>query len=343
MYASRLSSSRRISVRLGAVIIVASLPVVAVPLTASAAPAAHAAGTSSGSSSSPPTVPSSTENTSLRSAYSSTYVLTNGQHKTTFHSTPVNFRDATGSWQKVDNTLVPSLIGGWHNSANSLQVHLPASLSSPVSLASGGSSIGFTLHGASGTGSVSGKTATYSSVLPSTSASYAVTGSGVKENLYLSSSSAPSTFTWSLELSSGLTAQLTGSDLTIANASGAVATIAAPTITDAGGVSGVASWSLAPDGSTLTLIFDPAWLAAPGRAFPVVVDPTASYLTVAAGCTIKAANPTSSYCNTTDLGVGASAGSAQRGMVYSPDFTNGTASSTRHCTAAAAYRLAGLS
>jgi hypothetical protein len=82
--------------------------------------------------------------------------------------------------------------------------------------------------------------------------------------------------------------------------------------------------SLSVDGSTLTLTFDPAWLAAPGRAFPVVVDPTASYLTVAAGCTIKAANPTSAYCNTTDLGVGASAGSAQRGMLYSPDFNNGT-------------------
>ncbi len=217
---------------------------------------------------------------------------------------------------------MPSSDGGWHSAANAIGVDLPSSLASPVTLTKGGSSIGFTLAGGAGAGSATGTVASYSAALPSTAATYTVTGSGVKERLSLASVTTPSSFAWSLHLSSGLSAQLVGGVVEIINASGPVATIGAPTVTDASGVSGPAGWQLS--GATLTLPLDPAWLTDPGRAFPVIVDPSVTYLGPTQGCTLDAAHPTNTYCDTTDLGVGASGGVAQRSVLYYPGFTDGT-------------------
>ena len=203
---------------------------------------------------------------------------------------------------------------------------LPSSLSSPVSISSGNTSVAFTLEGASGTASVSGPTATYSSVLPATNASYTVNGIGVKEDLDLSSVAAPSSFTWSLNLSSGLSAQpAADGGLTLMSGDTSVGAIATPMVTDADGTTADASYSLSPDGTTLTLSIDSAWLSSPDRTFPVVVDPTWYYvLTATNACTLEAAHPTTSFCNTTDTSVGAVGGSAERGVVYFPSLANGT-------------------
>jgi hypothetical protein len=131
-------------------------------------------------------------------------------------------------------------------------------------------------------------------------------------------------FQWSLNLGSGMSGQLVNGALVVRNAAGTLGTVAAPTVVDAAGASGTASWALSADGTTMTLSVDPTWLSAPGRAFPVVVDPSFTYLGPTQGCTLNAAHPTTTYCDTSDLGVGASGGVAQRSVLYYPGFTDGT-------------------
>jgi hypothetical protein len=188
---------RRVSVLLVGAVVLGMLPIVTAPVSASATSTPKRSATGAGTQTHV-TAPASTEITSARSAYSSTFALANGKRQTEFSTTPLNYQDSMGIWQKVDNTLVTSSSGGWHSAANGVSVALPARLSSPVTLTKGGSLIGFSLVGGTGTGSVSGSVASYSSVLPATSATYKVTGSGVKESLSLSSASAPSSFAWSL-------------------------------------------------------------------------------------------------------------------------------------------------
>jgi RHS repeat-associated protein len=312
---------RRVSVLLVGAVVLGTLTIVPTSGGASAGPTPKRSATTP-STQHPVTAPTSTELVGARTAYSSTFALANGKRQTEFSTTPLNYQDSMGIWRKVDNTLVKSSTGGWHSAANGVSVALPASLSTPVRLTKGGSIIGFSLVGGTGTGSVSGSVASYSSVLPATSATYKVTGSGVKESLSLSSASAPSSFVWSLTLSTGLSAQLVGGAVELTNASGVVASIGAPTVTDGSGASGPAGWQLS--GSALTLSLDPTWLSAPGRAYPVIVDPSVTYLGPTQGCTLDAAHPTTTYCGTTDLGVGASGGVAQRSVLYYPGFTDGT-------------------
>lgn len=62
-----------------------------------------------------------------RTEQSKTVVGENGLLETQFFNEPVNFKDAEGVWQKIDNTLVPSSEPGQalRNAANSLKVALP--------------------------------------------------------------------------------------------------------------------------------------------------------------------------------------------------------------------------
>ena len=340
MYRFFTSLSSRVRIRMLLIPIASFLPVVVIAAPATNAAAAHFSSrlgahrlsaarpivheASTSSQNSGPINANAVEITGDRTAYSSTYALPDGQNQTKLSSLPMNYKDASGNWQKIDTSLVSAASSGWHDAAGSVDVSLPSSLSSAVTVSSGTTSVGFTLQGGAGSGSVSGSTANYRSVLPATSASYLDTGAGLKENLELASASAPSSFAWSLSLSSGLSPELApdGGLTLLANGS-QVGSIAPPTVTDAAGVTGTATYTLSADGTTLTLNLDPTWLSASGRAFPVAVDPSV-YLGASNACTLEAANPNTSYCNTVDTSVGANVGSAERGIVYFPGLTDGT-------------------
>ena len=62
-----------------------------------------------------------------RTEQSKTLVGENGLLETQFFNVPVNFQDAKGVWQKIDNTLVPSSEPGkaLRNAANRIKVALP--------------------------------------------------------------------------------------------------------------------------------------------------------------------------------------------------------------------------
>lgn len=77
----------------------------------------------------------------------------------------------------------------------------------------------------------------------------------------------------------------------------------APVLIDAAGEQGFGSTMRAaagPDGATVvTVTADRGWLTAPGRVFPVTVDPS-PLLTATQDCHLVAAQPTTSFCDSLD-------------------------------------------
>ena len=113
---------------------------------------------------------------------------------TVVYGSPVNYRDSSGEWQPIDDTLVPSAAAGYayENRADAYKVRFPADLSSePVQLQLGNDSIGFALRGAHGHGAVHGPTARFAGALPQTDVSYTATGAGARELPTLNSPDAP--------------------------------------------------------------------------------------------------------------------------------------------------------
>jgi hypothetical protein len=312
--------------------ILAPVGLLAAPSAPASATTAHTAAISAAATNVTHDTPSATSTSSplsaLQSAYATTTIAPNGLHQTVLSSTPMNYKDSSGKWQAINNALAATAGGGWHNTANSVSVQLPSDLSSAVTLANGGSSsIGFTLvganHAAANEGAVSGSTATYADTLPDTTVTEQAVSSGVKESLILAAATAPTTFTWNLNLAAGLHASTNGAAIAIDNSTGTVATIAAPTVTDAAGASGAATYALNAAGTAVTLNLDPSWLAAPGRAFPVTVDPTTYFFSGADGCVLNQGTPTTAGCYTSDLGVGYSGGEIQRSVVHYAPLSNG--------------------
>lgn len=304
--------------------VLVSVGTLAVPVARAAEVAATASPTSPGSA----PVSSTTAPSSLQSEYATTTIQPGGIRKTEMSSTPVNYKNAQGVWTPIDNSLVASSGGGWHNNANSFSAQLPSNLSSALTLTSGSSQIGFTLVGASAAsadaGTIAGSTATYANALLGTTVSERVTSSGVKETLSLASASAAASYTWDLDLSSGLSAVAANGGVTIDSGGSPLAVMAPPTVTDAAGNVGTASLTLSQDAKSVTVSVDPSWLSAPGRTFPVIVDPTTSYFSQAAGCTLNSGSPNTASCATTDLGVGVSGGGVQRSVVWFQNMSNGT-------------------
>lgn len=145
----------------------------------------------------------------MRTARSTTFDLGDGRYRTRSYPDPVNYRDAAGAWQPIDNTLVAAT-GGWTNRAGPYRVTLPTLLSGAVGVSAGGLETSYTLDGAApAAGSASGSTVTYPNALPATTVVYTAIGTGVKESLLLASPAAPTTFSYTVSLGAGLTAATT--------------------------------------------------------------------------------------------------------------------------------------
>ncbi|WP_285600218.1 DNRLRE domain-containing protein [Kineosporia sp. NBRC 101731] len=131
---------------------------------------------------------------------------------------PINFKDAGGDWQPIDNMLkADQTSGGWTNGANDYALQLPKSLAEPVKIVDGGDKGAFvslelapdktpvdeltapTVQGRAATAvaeapEVSAKAATvkkaeatYADALPGVDFSYEAIGDAVKETAYVDS------------------------------------------------------------------------------------------------------------------------------------------------------------
>lgn len=115
------------------------------------------------------------ELTSLRTATSDTFQLSNGTRELVAYDHAVNFRAAAGRWQPIDTSLVKASDGSWQPAASPVPFSLPSSLAGkPVSIGSGSTQLSFSLAGAGPSeGAASGsKGRTYSNVVPGVSVSY---------------------------------------------------------------------------------------------------------------------------------------------------------------------------
>ena len=255
----------------------------------------------------------------MSTADSNTYVTSTGSRVLMTYAGPVNYEDSSGDYVPIDDTATASSGGGWDNAAGWYQANVPASLPSPVSVTSGSNTLSFNLTGGesggsdpvsltptSSNGSATATSVSYSDPLPSTDITYTFGNTGVDESLSLSSADAPTSYTWSLSPSSGMTASMNpGGDVSFTDASGTeVMRITAPTIEDANHLVGPApTMSLSPDGTTLTLSLAPdaSWLADSSRAFPVTVDPSVTVSIPETGqeCQLFQSVPGTSYCGST--------------------------------------------
>jgi YD repeat-containing protein len=226
-----------------------------------------------------------------RTQTSSTYATPAGGFQTVIGTGSINYLDAQGSWQPINDTLVADPSAGYSliNTANRYQAEFPTTLASaPVKVSVGGAWLAFSLNGATGTLSSSGSSATYANALSGVNVEYQAQADSVKETLVLASDAAPPAYSFAVSASSGVSLTAQGNQIQVSHGGTSIGELAAPTLSDAAGVSGPISMSLASTGSgwTVTVTPDAGWLAAPGRLFPVTVDPTVNIGASGSSCYI---------------------------------------------------------
>jgi YD repeat-containing protein len=239
----------------------------------------------------------------MRTEFSQTRLQADGTYETTLSSVPLNYRDASGTWRRIDSDLVRARDGWLSNGANSVDVQIPRVANDPVRFVAGGRALSFSLANADAgvIAEDAGHVARFENAVKGVDASYEVIGKALKETLTLASADVPSVYRFDVE-SAGLTPQ--------ASASGTVRFVdgdgrqqlgfAAPWMRDANGVvSHAVRYEIERGGqsSRIAMRVDEAWLRAPERRFPVVVDPTV-YRPAEHICEIRSgASASTSYCD----------------------------------------------
>ena len=239
----------------------------------------------------------------MRTEFSQTRLLSDGTYETELSSVPLNYRDAAGSWRRIDNDLVRATDGSFSNGANSVDVQIPRAANGPVRFAAGGRALSFSLASADGgvIAKDAGRVARFEGAVKGVDVSYEVVGKALKETLALASADVPSVYRFDVE-SDGLTPRVA--------ASGAVRFVdgdgrqqlgfAAPWMRDTNGVvSHAVRYEIERGGpsSRIAMRLDESWLRAPERRFPVVVDPTV-YRPAEHICEIRSgASANTSYCD----------------------------------------------
>lgn len=268
------------------------------------------------------------ELTGQRTPASRTYVTQQGTLLTLYFPAPIEYRDATG-WHLVDDTLSPSAGGGWHNAADAATVSLPANLAAgPVAIQSPTSTVSFSVDGASpAVGRLSANTVTYPQALPGVDVSYRSKAGSLKETLSLAGPSSQRRFAFTATATAGVSLQPSGKGgLAVVDVEGRVIDVlAAPTMVDASGATSggiVLAASLQAGAWHLSLTPDPAWLDAPGRAWPVAVDPSVTFSgSPEIDTYLSSASPTTSFSSATTFVIGhvASSGENDRALLAFPD------------------------
>lgn len=260
----------------------------------------------------------------MRTSNSNTYVTSDGAYETEVFPGKVNYKDSTGSYQPIDNTLEDDQGNGFKNTANDYTVHLPADLHAPTRITQDGYWLSYTIAGASGRGTVDGRTATYTGGLNGVDVVVIAENEQLKEDLVLESSGAEHEFHYQIHIAPGLSLRRqTDGSLDVLDPNGSVRfTIPAPSAHDSAEEEAVApglEWSIHEgSGGTLELsvALDQAWLSDPLRVFPVILDPTISQpLTDQRDCTIVDSGwANSSQCAATTLDVGKAAAAGGAGL-----------------------------
>jgi RHS repeat-associated protein len=267
---------------------------------------------------------SPTEKLNLRTRNSRTFSSGGRQVTTLVYPDSVNYRDPSGAWQAIDDSLVRTGLAhyAYQNNANRYTIYLPSDLTTaPIRIAFGSSWLTFNLQGAKGRGTMAGSTASYGNALPGVTLVVDAQADTLEESLVLQGPSSPSQFTYQLQMSSGLKLNPARAGFSIVDASGrTVFRLAAPAMYDSAKNGGAQSSAISLDatkdskGTTVTLKADPAWLASSARKWPVTIDPT-FLIGDAQDCFINAGSPTTSFCGGAALNAGFDGTNASRALL----------------------------
>ncbi len=251
----------------------------------------------------------------LRKRDSRTYLAPNGTHVAQVFLGSVNYRDANGDWQPIDNALTSTSVAGYAhaNKANRYKLHLPLDLGgAPVKVSDGEEWVSFKMDGAKGAAAVSENAARYRDVFPGVEVAYAAQNDFVKETVTLAGASAQSSFVYTVRTSRDLVAKANGNrGIDFLSSSGeAVFSFAPPFMVDSSGArSEQVTLQLAQleSGYSLRVVADRRWLDAAVRKWPVVIDPNLIVRGAALDCYItNGALADTSTCADTVTRVGTS-------------------------------------
>jgi hypothetical protein len=261
-----------------------------------------------------------TEQPQLEDEDTRAWVMPDGDQLIRDYQGPVNYQDASGDWEPIDNTLVPTFEPGYsyRNEANGYVAELPQDLQTPVRFTLGDDSVEMALEGARSVGVPDGPSDRFPDALPGVTAEYTAANNQLKEALILADSTAPSSFRYLITTSDGLSAHTNDRGGIDFVRDGEVKfSFAAPYMHDSSGtIDGISDavnvdLTETPNGYQVSFSADRDWLEAHDRLFPVAIDPTVT-LRSDAECTISQ-DPTSVIAGCSKLavvGVGKPTGSS---------------------------------
>jgi RHS repeat-associated protein len=249
-----------------------------------------------------------------RTATSNTFALPDGTLETRIYEVPVNYRDEKGDWRPIGQSLRETASGSLTNGDNSFDVHLPEDLDeAPVRVMLGDHWVSEAPLGVETEAAAleNGAVASYSLESGKADIEFSGLANGLKEAIELAGPSAPSTYHFKLQTSSGVSPTLLeDGSIEFRSEDGTfVAAMPAPFMVDdteviapAGSVLyrleplGPQAWSLAVEA-------DPQWLADPERSWPVIIDPSVTVKTPSRDCIIMNFAPAVSACGTSGYGL----------------------------------------
>jgi PKD repeat protein len=228
---------------------------------------------------------------SRRTEDSKTFQMPDGSFKATISSGPIHFKDRTGRWADIVDSLVrDSATGEYRNTAGALSIRLRPRMTADQSLtavAGEGWTANLSMRSTrpAVAGAVTSNAITYSAVATATDLNYQVVGGGLKETLVLKSAAAPTTFSFNLLLQGAELKKAADGTWGIfkPGESEPEAVLGELSVVDSsGGAKGMpaccADATMAvrpiPGGESVTYSLPRTWLADPARVFPVKIDPT---------------------------------------------------------------------
>ncbi|MDP9387296.1 MAG: DNRLRE domain-containing protein, partial [Actinomycetota bacterium] len=292
--------------------------------SAAEAPGASAA-EAPATSAAPAPPPEERELPELRTRTSATYSLRDGSYRAEISTGSRHYRDAAGAWQRIDDTLVPADKAGVaaKNRANRYTAEFPTDIATgEVRVTTGDAWAAFAPEGlAAATAQVAGNAVRYAGVRPGVDLLYEVGHDAVKESFILASPAAASSFSFLLRSSPGLRAAVRGQGVDLRDAAGDLQLrVNPPELIDATGRRGPVRLDAEPvaGGMRLTLTGDRAWLEAPERTWPVVLDPTTT-VGMQADCSIFSNNTTDPCWESTTVPFGNYTSSVQMHALLKAD------------------------
>ncbi len=253
-------------------------------------------------------LPAAQELDSKRTATSRTFLLENGARETRVYTAPINYRDADGDWRPIEEGLEQGDGAVIVNGDNGFDVRLPTRMGvGPVRFENGDQWVSYRLRGQqSEVGDLEADGATYEDADGGTSFEFAALPNGLKEDIEIADPSEPTSFSFELDASQGVTPSLAedGSVEFRDVDEDLVARMPAPSVAEDGGLPvsgpGTVSYELAReegDAWVLQVVVDPKWLAQPELDWPVRIDPSVVTSTWNYGCLLWSSYPSNYWCS----------------------------------------------